>query len=160
MSRVFLISDLHFGHKNMALKRGFKDEVEHDEHIIKMWNSVVHKRDMVYILGDITMEKPHHYHLLYMLNGRKKVVAGNHDKPQHSNELMKYVDSISGMVQYKGYVLTHCPIHESEIDRFRANIHGHVHENTLPDDRYINVSCEVVDYTPVEFSQIRKVTLI
>jgi calcineurin-like phosphoesterase family protein len=28
------------------------------------------------------------------------------------------------------------------------NIHGHVHENTLDDKRYINVSAEVIDYRP------------
>lgn len=160
MSRVFLISDLHFGHKNMALKRGFKDEVEHDEHIIKMWNSVVTKRDIVYLLGDVTMEKSQPYEKLGRLRGVIRVVGGNHDKPGHTKKLLEYVESVSGMVEYKGYILTHCPIHESEIDWFRANIHGHVHEKSLPDERYINVSCEAVNYTPVEFSQIEKATLM
>lgn len=35
MNKIRFISDLHFGHKNMAIRRGFKDEFEHDEHIIK-----------------------------------------------------------------------------------------------------------------------------
>ena len=160
MSRVFLISDLHLSHKSMALKRGFKDEVEHDEHIIKMWNSVVNKRDTVYLLGDVSMEKHQPYVLLKRLNGIIRVIGGNHDKPGHTKKLLEYVESVSGMIRYKGYILTHCPIHESEIDRFRANIHGHVHEKSLTDCRYINVSCEAVDYTPVEFSQIKKATLI
>jgi calcineurin-like phosphoesterase family protein len=51
-------------------------------------------------------------------------------------------------------ILSHCPIHESEIGRFAKNIHGHVHENTLEDSRYINVSCEAVDYTPVLFDEL------
>jgi len=38
MSVVRLISDLHFGHLNMALNRGFKDELEMNNHIVKMWN--------------------------------------------------------------------------------------------------------------------------
>lgn len=70
------------------------------------------------------------------------------DQPQHIPELLKYVNSVCGMIKYKDCVLTHCPIHESEISRFNKNIHGHVHEESLPDGRYINVSCEVVDYTP------------
>lgn len=151
MGRVFIISDLHFGHRNMAIKRGFSDEKEHDEHIIDCWNKVVLKKDTVWILGDITMEKSSPYHLLARLNGYKKVVLGNHDQPQHIPELLKYVNSVCGMIKYKGFVLTHCPIHESELGRFWLNIHGHVHENSLDDKRYLNVSCEVLDYTPMLF---------
>jgi len=154
MGRVFFISDLHFGHRNMAIKRGFKDEHEHDSHIIKKWNKVVNKKDTVWILGDITMEKVAPYALLDKLNGFKKVVLGNHDMPNHSKELLKYVNSIAGMVDYKGYALTHCPIHESEISRYIKNIHGHVHENSLPDERYLNVSCEVLNYTPLLMANI------
>jgi len=151
MGRVFIISDLHFSHKNMAIKRGFKDETEHDNFIIEQWNKVVLIKDTVWILGDITMGKSSPYSLLDKLNGIKKVVLGNHDQPQHVKELMKYVNSVCGMIKYKGYILSHCPVHESEIERFGKNIHGHVHENSLNDERYINVSCEVVNFTPILF---------
>jgi calcineurin-like phosphoesterase family protein len=114
-----------------------------------MWSMAINKKDTVWVLGDITMEKTKGYELLAKLNGFKKVVLGNHDKPQHVPELLKYVNSVSGMVKYKGYILTHCPIHESEIGRFTKNIHGHVHENSLKDNGYLNVSCEAVDYTPI-----------
>lgn len=156
MGNVFVISDLHLSHKNMAIKRGFENEFEHDEFIVKQWNNVVSKKDTVWILGDVTMEKSTPYHILKRLNGFKKVVLGNHDQPQHVPELLKYVNSVCGMIKYKGFVLTHCPIHESEIGRFTKNIHGHVHENSLQDERYINVSCEVVDFTPVLFSNFTK----
>lgn len=149
MGKVFVISDLHLNHKNMAIKRGFKNEIEHDNFIIKQWNKVVSKKDTVWILGDITMEKSQPYPLLDQLNGYKKVVLGNHDRPQHVPELLKYVNSVCGMIKYKGFILSHCPIHESEIGRFKKNIHGHVHENSLPDSRYVNVCCEVVNYSPV-----------
>lgn len=155
MGRVFIISDLHFGHRNMAIRRGFKDEVQHDSFIIEQWNKVVLKRDTVWVLGDITMEKSSPYHLLGKLNGFKKVVLGNHDQPQHIPELLKYVNSVCGMIKYKGFIFTHCPIHESELSRFCKNIHGHVHEKSLSDERYINVSCEVVNYTPVLLSDLK-----
>lgn len=138
----------------MAIKRGFKDEVEHDEFIVSQWNKVISKRDTVWILGDITMEKATPYPILNRLNGIKKVVLGNHDQPNHVPELLKYVKSVCGMVELKGYALTHCPIHESELNRYRGNIHGHVHLETLPDSRYINVSCEVVNYTPVKINSL------
>ena len=156
MAEIFVISDLHLSHKNMAIKRGFKDEIEHDKFIIEKWNKVVSKKDTVWILGDITMEKATPYPLLYKLNGYKKVVLGNHDQPQHVPELLKYVNSVCGMIKFKGFILSHCPIHQSETDRFYINIHGHVHENSLTDNRYINVSCEVVNYTPVRLSSLTK----
>ncbi len=153
MGRILYISDTHFGHKNMALKRGFSSADEMDEHIVKMWNSKVLKKDTVYILGDITMEKSN-YEILNRLNGYKKVVLGNHDQPQHIPKLLEFVNSVCGMYKKGGYVLTHCPIHESEVTRFHRNIHGHVHENSLDDYRYINVSCEVVNYTPMLLEEI------
>lgn len=148
--RKLFISDLHFGHLNMALKRGFQNVEEHDQHIIDRWNATVSKHDTVFILGDITMEKSQHYDKLKLLKGYKKVILGNHDMPQHVPKLLEHVNSVSGMVKLGLYILTHCPIHESELHRFKGNIHGHVHENTLNDSRYINVSCEAIDYTPIE----------
>jgi calcineurin-like phosphoesterase family protein len=153
---TFFISDLHLGHENMAIKRGFSCADEMNEHIIKCWNSVISKRDLVYILGDVTMEKVRDYPILLQLKGEKTVVLGNHDEPQHARELLKYVNKVAGMIDYKGNsILTHCPIHPSQLDyRYSYNIHGHVHENSLDDPRYINVSCEVVDYTPVEYLKL------
>lgn len=155
MGKIFLISDLHFGHENMAKHRGFESAQEQDSFIIKCWNEVVNKKDTVFILGDITMEKSTGYSLLNQLNGYKKVILGNHDKPQHVPELLKYVNSVSGMLKYKGYILTHFPIHESELSRFKGNIHGHVHENSLSNKRYLNVSCEVLNYYPLLFEDLR-----
>ena len=158
MSIVRFIADLHLSHQNMATRRGFSSVEEHDEHIIAKWNDVVSKRDVTYILGDVTMEKKSPYALLDKLNGRKHVVMGNHDRRQDVEALLKHVDSVDGMVQYKGIILTHCPIHPMELDyRFPKNIHGHIHDKQvmlgglpieIPDERYICVSCERVDYTP------------
>jgi calcineurin-like phosphoesterase family protein len=147
---AFFISDPHFGHHNMALKRGFSCAEEMDELIVERWNAAVHKKDTIYLLGDVTMEKQTNYEILSRLEGLINVVLGNHDERGHVPGLLKYVNSVAGMINYKGKViLTHCPIHPSELDyRFSHNIHGHVHENSLDDERYINVSCEVIDYTP------------
>ena len=155
---VFFISDLHMGHEKLIKNlRGFSSVEEHDELIIKNWNKTVGKRDIVWILGDLTMEN-NKYDFLDKLNGIKYVVLGNHDLPNHAIDLLEYIDKIGGMVRLRKYglILTHCPIHESELRRFKLNIHGHVHENTLPDNRYFNVSCEAVNYTPISISQIFK----
>lgn len=172
MARVFFIADLHLSHTNMAIKRGFATVEEHDEYIIEKWNSVISKRDIVYILGDITMEKSAPYHLLDRLNGTKHVVLGNHDRKQDVKKLLEHVESVAGMIQYKGIMLTHCPIHPMELDyRFKHNIHGHIHDKVVtktgyieveggynveqvPDERYVCVSCERVDYTPKTLEEL------
>jgi calcineurin-like phosphoesterase family protein len=163
MSTVRFIADLHFGHVNMAIKRGFSTVEEHDKYIITKWNNIVHKRDITYILGDVTMEKAE-YNILNRLNGMKYVVLGNHDKLGHTRKLLEYVNSVAGMMKYKGIILTHCPIHPMELEyRFNKNIHGHIHEKVVMkmldgwevvDERYFCVSCEQIDYTPKTLKEL------
>jgi calcineurin-like phosphoesterase family protein len=158
MSIVRFIADLHLSHENMAKRRGFSTIEEHDEHIIAKWNSVVNKRDVTYILGDITMEKSAPYPLLDRLNGIKHIVLGNHDRRQDTKKLFDYAESICGMINYKGVFLTHCPMHSDELNYgISKNIHGHIHDKVVmkmldgwevPDERYFCVSCEQVDYLP------------
>jgi calcineurin-like phosphoesterase family protein len=144
----------------MAKKRGFSCAEEMNELIVKNWNNTVSKRDAVYLLGDITMEK-NNYAIIDRLNGLINVVLGNHDERQHVKYLLQHVNSVAGMIDYKNmYILTHCPVHPSQLEfRYTYNIHGHVHENHVldlnhdpawkePDRRYINVCAEVIDYKP------------
>jgi calcineurin-like phosphoesterase family protein len=73
--------------------------------------------------------------------------------------MLNYVHSVSGIIYYKDVcILSHCPVHPQELTYKRAhyNIHGHVHENSLDDPKYINVCAEMIDYTPVEFSKLIK----
>jgi calcineurin-like phosphoesterase family protein len=165
MANVRFISDLHIGHRNMAQTRGFETAEEMDEYIVEKWNSVVNKKDITYLLGDVTMERKEGYKLLDRLNGLKYVILGNHDRRQDIPALLEHVHCVAGVVNYKKYViLSHVPVHPKELDyRFKVNIHGHVHENTImetywchldcvdkerPDPKYVNVSAEVIDYTP------------
>jgi len=169
MSTIRFIADLHLGHTNMALHRGFSSVEEHDEYIIQKYNSVVHKRDVTYILGDITMEKSSPYYILDRLNGTKHVVLGNHDRRQDVKKLLDHVDSVAGMVNYKGVFLTHCPVHPMEMEyRVKHNIHGHIHEKFVEKDftlfgiplfkrvdrRYHCVSCEHVSYAPKTLEEL------
>jgi len=155
LSQVYFISDLHLQHERCSTRRNFSTVEEHDELIIENWNKVIGKRDTVYILGDVTMENKK-YEILNRLTGYKKVVMGNHDLQNHARELLKYVQGVAGMIKYKGCALTHCPIHPSQFSRFRLNIHGHVHDESLPDQRYFNVSAEMINYTPISMEEILK----
>lgn len=165
MAQVRFISDLHFDHEALAFRRQFKSAEVMNEHIISQWNKVVHKKDVTYILGDITMEKAAGYKHLDKLNGIKHVILGNHDRRQDVEKLLQYVNSVSGAIKYKRkFLLTHIPVHSTELSfRFAVNIHGHVHENTIKSfkwdyitsedkevnhPKYCNVCAEVLDYTP------------
>ena len=159
MSKVYFYSDPHLGHEFMAELRGFKSVKEHNEFIIYMWNYVVTKRDKVFVLGDFTGGSAHHYPLIDQLNGLKVGVLGNHDDYKKVKRLLEHVHAVAGVIKYKGYFLTHIPIHPKEFEyrsqAIKGNIHGHTHENRIElDPRYINVSAEAINYLPKEFSEI------
>ena len=147
---VFAIGCLHLGHENMAKFRGFSGSRDHDEYLVKQWNKVVSKRDKVFILGDVTMEKHDQYWMLGDLNGYKHVILGNHDRPQDVLSLLRHADKVSGPFKYKKETwLTHIPVHPIEFEyRVKLNIHAHIHELDLNDSRYLNVDAKRLDFKP------------
>ena len=156
MSLLYVCSDLHLGHINLALNlRGFHTVGDHDQYIIDSWNAIIKKRDVVWILGDITMETKKHYHLLSKLNGMKNVVLGNHDLPKDIHYLQKYVNKICGVYEYKNLILTHMPVDISVMahNKWLKNIHGHDHHNEYISDRHFNVTMEAIRFTPVLISK-------
>lgn len=153
MNKIFVIGDTHFGHKRILEfekeKRPFKDIKEHDRNLIINWNTVVKPKDTVWHLGDVAFGEEN-VHILSRLNGYKHLVLGNHD--QYDLELyQKYFHKIVSSIKLEGYLLTHIPIHPSQFYRFKGNIHGHVHSNSLDDKRYFNASAENINLTPIEF---------
>ena len=156
MSRVYFISDLHFGHKNIGKLRGM-DSDAFDDLIMDNWNKIVSKRDIVYVLGDITMED-HKSVAGYLskLNGIIRVVGGNHDTRQCCDAIRDMGITIMGCLEYKGFICTHIPIHPNELHGYyRGNIHGHIHNPYIDlGDNYFNVCCERIGYTPMLFDEI------
>ena len=81
--KIFLIGDCHFGHRNIIkyCNRPFKDVEDMNEQLIKNWNSVVGKNDTVYVVGDFALcGKQKIIEIGQRLNGRKRLVLGNHDQ--------------------------------------------------------------------------------
>jgi len=168
-SRVFIISDLHLDHKRIldfsGTTRYGHNVHEHDEWIIAQWNSVVRKRDVVKVLGDVAFSREG-LAKCARLNGTKHLTMANHDK-YPVEEYMKYFKIKPGLESYKGFWLSHCPIHPCEL-RGKKNIHGHVHMNSVTytkpefgggyaaDPDYINVCVEAVDGVPVLFDDIKE----
>ena len=151
----------------MALNRGFPDTYCHDENLITQWNLRVDKKDKVYILGDLSMHDPEQYKQLAKLEGRKVLIAGNHDSGKGwLREVSKYVDELYGVTRYSskihgGILLSHIPIHPLEFkynfNKIKYNIHGHIHAAyEIDDPRYINVSAEVIDYVPRSLDELIK----
>ncbi len=158
MHNLFFISDLHFGHENVLkfsdLRYG--DTVtEHDEWLITQWNSVVTNQDVVYVLGDVVFKKES-LKYLKRLAGNKNLVRGNHDR-WSAKTYLEYFNNIYGLLKKSGYWLSHAPIHPLEL-RGCKNIHGHVHQNSIPDSRYINVCVEQINGTPISIEQINEIT--
>lgn len=141
MSERFVIGDLHLGHMGILNVPGRKEFFsgmsieEHDEFLVEQWNNKVTNRDVVYLMGDVGYDKPSGYltkNLLPRLEGRIKLVAGNHDN--QAILTCKAFFQVAGVetVSVKGYrlILTHIPIHPQEMF-WDLNIHGHLHANQV-----------------------------
>jgi calcineurin-like phosphoesterase family protein len=153
---VYFIGCLHLGHENIAKMRGFNSSKDHDKILIDGINSVVSKRDKLYILGDVSMENSKHYHLLDQVRGFKEVVMGNHDRHTDVPKLLKHVNGVCGCAKYKEWMLTHIPIHPIEFDyRVSLNVHAHLHNKTTGDPRYFNVDAARLGYVPFSYEEIR-----
>ena len=79
--RIWLTSDLHFGHKNILkfCKRPWDTVEEMDEGLIQNWNRVVGKDDLVFDLGDFAFASNSKWKdLLSQLNGHHYFILGNH----------------------------------------------------------------------------------
>ncbi|MGZ8172976.1 MAG: metallophosphoesterase [Methylobacter sp.] len=156
MADTFLIGDTHFGHKNIIKFeprcRFFRSVEEHDAQLVANWNSVVRKQDVVWVLGDVLFNKES-FETLKLLKGCKKLVMGNHDK-YPSRDYLNHFTRIVGSAELNGYLLTHIPIHPSQFRRYKGNIHGHLHSNSIDDPRYICVSAERINLTPISFNAL------
>lgn len=184
---TWLISDTHFGHENSWAKfkwpgddsrplRPFTSTEEMDEFMVDKWNSVVKPQDRIYHLGDVVIAR-RNMHILGRLNGRKKLVRGNHDI-FNLDDYAAYFDDIVGSHKLGDHLLTHIPVHRASIARWskgnihgddnetlRGNIHGHLHANRVCkmhngvetkelDPLYYCVSVENINFTPIAYDEV------
>ena len=149
----------------------FTSAQEMDETMILRWNTAVRPQDKVYHLGDVTMDPARYLRLISRLNGHKRLILGNHDSGTVQEYLAAGFQKIYGCRVLDQILFTHIPVHPSALGRFKANVHGHVHEKPSPepvvrvknDDPgrtslvpYINVSVEVTEYRPITFEEVRQ----
>jgi len=132
MNEVFFTADTHFGHRFMAEWRGFASLEEHDEFVLEQWNATVDPKDEVWFLGDFSFaKKEENPRIFHALNGRKHLVAGNHD-PANVQELpWSSVNQIARRkFNGKRYVMCHFPMLTWQNAHHGAlHLHGHTHGN-------------------------------
>jgi calcineurin-like phosphoesterase family protein len=135
MNEVFFIGDTHFGHKGILEFdetkpfRKFASIEEHDEELIKRWNSTVGRKDTVWHLGDFCFGAVN-IAIAGRLNGNKRLVMGNHDI-YHAADYLKYFSRVFGVIDYKHMILSHIPVHSEQLKRWPINIHGHLHTKNI-----------------------------
>jgi calcineurin-like phosphoesterase family protein len=157
MSAVYFLSDLHLAHKNICkFREGFTSVEEHNALIKENYHKRVTKRDTVYFLGDVAFDKESLADVKTWAGAKKILICGNHDLDHHTmKDLVEAYDEVYSLKKYKEFWLSHAPIHPDEL-RGKVNIHGHTHYHNIADDRYVNVSLENINFTPIELHEIRR----
>lgn len=174
-------SDLHFNHHNILVfdpPRPFLTIEEHNEEIIRRWNCLVSPKDNCLLLGDLSFNTG--LPLVGRLNGKKKLIMGNHEH-KNISEYLPYFEDIKAYREDKklGILFSHIPVHESQLERWKFNVHGHTHSHNItkkeysatawtdsvcnyadleyeevPDKRYINISLEQTAYAPLSHDEL------
>ena len=180
----FVISDHHLGHTNSWEKfkredgsplRPFTSTEEMNETMIERHNAKVKEQDTVYFLGDVVINKKY-LELVKRMNGRKILIRGNHDIFKDEDYREVGFEQIHGVrVFVDKFILSHIPLHPDCVsERFRVNVHGHLHANEIkmpwgvnadrneiiyadfPDPRYLCVCVEQIDFTPLHFDEVEE----
>jgi calcineurin-like phosphoesterase family protein len=167
---IWFTADLHLNDPNTLTRRG---GVPTDDEIVALWNSVVHRGDTVYCLGDFALSwGPRDRGIIEtrvaQLNGTKLLVAGNHDRKEvirapgwawvgdYREINLKREDHIQKVV------LMHYPLrtwHGSH--RGAWHLHGHCHGSltNTPRNMY-DVGVDNNGFLPVSADQLTEIMLI
>jgi calcineurin-like phosphoesterase family protein len=138
--------------------------------MIERHNAKVKEQDTVYFLGDVVINKKY-LELVKRMNGRKILIRGNHDIFKDEDYREVGFQQIHGVrVFVDKFILSHIPLHPDCVtERFKVNVHGHLHANEImidetlmsssymkPDPRYLCVCVEQTDFTPLHFDEVEE----
>jgi calcineurin-like phosphoesterase family protein len=169
---IWFTSDTHFCHENIIkyCQRPYASASEMDESIIEKYNEVVKDNDIVYHLGDFSMDsytpeikairEPYLVEVFKRLKGKKILIIGNHD---HS-----YLELYSGLFQ------TMLPYYEIKNDADRSKIilshypfeswngknygwihlHGHSHGQALIVKNRYDVGIDTNNFYPISIDDM------
>lgn len=146
MTNIFFTSDTHFHHRNIleycpGRKKEWSTVEQMNEGLIERWNSEVGPSDIVYHLGDFTLTTRVELidPILARLNGRIRLVKGNHDKWLRKLDVLQHKDKFEWVKQYHKenftvdgntyeVVMMHYPFLTWDGSaRGSIHVHGHAH---------------------------------
>jgi len=153
---IFFTSDLHFNDERFdILYRPFKTIEEQNNLIIRNINKIVKEDDILYMLGDISVDNSGIKNLEKIKCKNKILIIGNYDEDKLS--LLKpyfkeiYNDLIIKLKDDKKYYLNHYPVNKKN-DMF--NIVGHIHSLWKVKKNMVNVSTDIWNFSPVSEDKI------
>ena len=132
----------------------------HTEMLIDRWNKTVKDDDVVWFLGDLTLDKKKSYviDLVSRLKGHKRMVIGNHDvlsRKVYEDAGFEYV-SLYPVVLKKFFILSHEPVEYLNESMPMFNIYGHIHSHSAYQTHTSNTQCVCVerqDFKPVRVKE-------
>lgn len=162
---MYVLSDTHFGHDNIIeyCDRPFSSVEEMNERLVENWNKTVEEDDEVLFLGDLTIAGTAEAFLKWIsrLNGEIVFVVGDHD-----HEVMTTIDDVTVCeyfhLEHEGHTF-YCIHDPANAPRNWDEwlLHGHHHNNwpdkfpfVNPHGGLINVSVELLNYTPLSFDSL------
>ena len=152
-----------------------------NEALVERWNASVHTDDTVWVLGDVALGRiDETLPLVAGLNGRKRLLAGNHDRcwAPHGKRAEGWTErylaagfaevrqgQVNLTVGRRRVIACHFPyrgdshdhdryVAERPIDKGAWLLHGHVHERWRQRGRMINVGVDAWECRPVDEATI------
>lgn len=170
---TWFVSDTHWGHTNIIkyCDRPFETIEEMNETLIRNWNDRVKSEDDVYHLGDVCLGKiEESVKILSRLNGKKHLVAGNHDKknrfkPEFIGQ-WEWIKDYHELEFGKQLVVLHHYSHRvwNKSHHGSFSLCGHSHGSlkatlptTLDQGKCLDVGVDVHNFAPISYGQVKRI---
>ena len=162
----YFTSDTWFGRPQIlqiANRTAFSDVEDMNNQLIKKWNKVVKKNDVVFHLGNFAWDPHTARKVLKKLNGQIFFMIGNSDEAllevQHEFDNISILDDqIIEMPQYDS-LLCHYPLEVwNGKDSGTIHFHGHTvfsHKTDLTRSNRVNVCTDFWNFSPINYSTIK-----
>ncbi len=163
----YVTSDTWFGREHILQigkdRNQFADVKEMNRHIIKQWNKVVKKDDVVFHLGNFACDPNTAETVLSQLKGKIYFIVGNHD-----DALIDVFENFKNVVIIEDQILT-LPMHDVVLSHYplrdwggkesgTLHIHGHSIFNNLTDlsvERRVNICTDHWGLKPIKISTLK-----
>ena len=161
---TFFTADTHFGDVHVLRQRGrvFADVEAHDEGLVERWNAAVGPEDDLWHLGDFAAgaSRARCAALFARLQGRKRLVQGNHDTRRVLDlPWLAVVDHVritieEGETPHRLFLAHYAHRAWPGLWRGTRHLYGHTH-GTLPDTtRSCDVGVDAWEFRPVTLAEL------